>query len=144
MSKNNNQLTTAPGFSGPVMGGAAKAKNDARAAIALFVNRNAVRLQDWLDAVAHGVPKIDEYGRVALNEHGQVEYDVKPNPEKAFSLFQSVIEYHIPKLARKEIVGNDGGAVNIDMKTFRNLPDSKLSQLENILLESGVSIDESE
>lgn len=50
----------------------------AREAIAAFVDNNACRLQEWLDRIA------DE------------------DPEKAFSLFQSVIEYHIPKLARSE------------------------------------------
>ena len=40
-----------------------------------------------------------------------MEYVVDPNPEKAFSLFQSVIEYHVPKLARTEMTGKDGGPV---------------------------------
>jgi hypothetical protein len=62
-----------------------KATKEAREAIALFVNDNAHRLQDWLD-------------RVAIDD-----------PEKAFSLFQSVIEYHVPKLARTETSGPDGG-----------------------------------
>ena len=55
-----------------------KATSDARAAIAAFVDSNAHRLTGWLDQVA-------------------VE-----NPEKAFQLFQSVIEYHVPKLARSD------------------------------------------
>lgn len=59
-------------------GSANKATLEAREAIAAFVNNNAERLQEWLDAIA------DE------------------NPEKAFTLFQSVIEYHVPKLARNE------------------------------------------
>lgn len=63
-----------------------KATAEAREAIAMFVNDNAHRLQDWLD-------------RVAVDD-----------PEKAFSLFQSVIEYHVPKLARQEVTGPDGGA----------------------------------
>jgi len=55
-----------------------KSTADARAAIAAFVDGNAHRLTGWLDQVA-------------------VE-----NPEKAFQLFQSVIEYHVPKLARSD------------------------------------------
>lgn len=55
-----------------------KATSLAREAIAIFVEDNASRMQEWLD-------------RIAVND-----------PEKAFSLFQSVIEYHIPKLARTE------------------------------------------
>ncbi len=59
-----------------------KATQEAREAIAEFINGNAHRLQDWLD-------------RVAIQD-----------PEKAFSLFQSVIEYHVPKLARTTTVGD--------------------------------------
>ena len=35
------------------------------------------------------------------------------NPERAFQLFQSVIEYHVPKLARSDntVTGADGGAI---------------------------------
>jgi hypothetical protein len=74
-----------------------KATADARQAIAAFVDGNAHRLTEWLDAVANG----DESG------------EVKPNPAKAFELFQSVVEYHIPKLARTDatISGPGGGPV---------------------------------
>lgn len=75
---------------GRVAGTPNKATNEARQAIALFVDANAHRLTEWLDAVADGDP---------IN-------DVKPNPAKAFELFQSVVEYHIPKLARQELVGD--------------------------------------
>lgn len=67
-----------------------KATGDARLAIATFVDNNATRLQSWLDQIADGDP----------------EHDVKPNPVKAFELFQGVIEYHIPKLARTEVTGS--------------------------------------
>jgi hypothetical protein len=46
------------------------------------VDNNAGRLEEWLDRVA------------------------KDNPAKAFELFQSVVEYHIPKLARTELAGD--------------------------------------
>lgn len=55
-----------------------KATSQARQAISMFVDDNAHRLQEWLDRIAD------------------------KDPEKAFNLFQSVIEYHIPKLARTE------------------------------------------
>ncbi len=64
-----------------------KATSAAREAIAAFVDGNAPRLQAWLDDVA-----ADE-------------------PEKAFRLFMDVVEYHIPKLARTEHTGKDGGAI---------------------------------
>ncbi len=74
-----------------------KATAEARQAIATFVDGNAHRLTEWLDQVAHGDP----------------ENDIKPNPAKAFELFQSVVEYHVPKLARQEITGEDGGDINM-------------------------------
>lgn len=64
-----------------------KATALAREAIGRFVDDNAHRLQTWLDEIA------DE------------------DPEKAFTLFQSVIEYHVPKLARTEVTGEGGGPV---------------------------------
>lgn len=64
-----------------------KATQAAREAIGAFVDGNAHRLQEWLDRIA------------------------EKDPEKAFSLFQSVIEYHVPKLARSELVGKDGAAI---------------------------------
>jgi len=67
-----------------------KATQEARQAIATFVDGNAHRLEKWLSEVAEG------------NE----AYGIKPNPAKAFELFQSVVEYHIPKLARTEIAGD--------------------------------------
>ena len=72
----------------------------AREAIALFVDDNAPRLAKWLDAVATGDPA----------------NDVKPNPAKAFELFQSVIEYHVPKLARTELTGANEGPVEMVVK----------------------------
>jgi hypothetical protein len=59
-----------------------KASAQAREAIALFVDGNAHRLQEWLDRIA------------------------EEDPKRAFELFQSVIEYHVPKLGRTEHVGD--------------------------------------
>ena len=91
----------APKTGGRAPGTPNKATADARSAIATFVNGNADRLQDWLDKVANGVQ--DDEGN----------WVVAPNPEKAFSLFQSVIEYHVPKLARTEMTGADGGPMQV-------------------------------
>jgi len=89
---------------GRVAGTPNKATREAREAMALFVEGNAHRLTEWLDRVSDGV-KVEkedpETGAVS------VEYVVPPNPAKAFEMFQSVVEYHIPKLARTEHVGND-------------------------------------
>ncbi len=91
-----------------------KATQEAREAIGRFVDGNAHRLQGWLDAIAEGqrepVPEGSPEGTAG-------EWIVKPDPEKAFTLFQSVIEYHVPKLARVE---NDmhlkhSGEVNVNV-----------------------------
>lgn len=83
-----------------------KATLDARRAIADFVDGNAHRLTEWLDAVAAGVKRVDP-------ETGEEKVLVAPNPGKAFELFQSVVEYHVPKLARTEHVGDNGGPIRI-------------------------------
>ena len=86
-----------------------KATADARQAIAQFVDGNAHRLTEWLDQVARGVPKRDEQGNLTG------EYTVPPNPAKAFDMFQSVVEYHVPKLARTELVGDKNNTLEVDV-----------------------------
>jgi hypothetical protein len=80
-----------------------KATKEARQAIGAFVDGNAHRLTEWLDQVAAGVKVIEQ------DDDGNTveKYIVPPNPAKAFDMFQSVVEYHVPKLARTEHVGND-------------------------------------
>ena len=65
-----------------------KATAQAREAIGLFVDANASRLQGWLDRIA------------------------EDDPKRAFELFQSVIEYHVPKLGRTEHSGQVGVNIN--------------------------------
>lgn len=76
-----------------------KATAAAREAIAAFVDGNAHRLEGWLKTIAEGDPA----------------NDVKPNPAKAFELFQSVVEYHVPKLARTEVTGKDGDPLKVTL-----------------------------
>ena len=78
-----------------------KATSQAREAIARFVDGNAPSMQKWLEQVAEGV-KNDEN-----------KYIVLPNPEKAFGMLQSVMEYHLPKLARTEHLGDEDQPVKI-------------------------------
>lgn len=61
----------------------------AREAIAEFVEGNVGRLEGWLDSIA------------------------KENPKQAFDCFMGVVEYHIPKLARTEVTGEDGGDITV-------------------------------
>lgn len=55
-----------------------KVTAQAREAIAVFVEGNVERLNGWLDAIA------------------------EKDPKQAFDCLMSVVEYHIPKLARVE------------------------------------------
>jgi hypothetical protein len=57
----------------------------AREAIAKFVDGNSDKLQGWLDEIAAN----EKYG-----------------PKVAFDCFMQVAEYHVPKLARVEQVGD--------------------------------------
>jgi hypothetical protein len=80
----------------------------AREAIAKFVDENSWRLQDWLDKIADGVPpEKDPRGHI-IPMTGS-----RPNPKLAFELFQSVIEYHVPKLARTELAGDPNNPIGL-------------------------------
>jgi hypothetical protein len=61
---------------------------DVRHAIALIAQENAGNFAIWLNQVA------------------------TDDPGKAADLFLKAIEYHIPKLARSEQTGPDGGAIH--------------------------------
>lgn len=92
---------------GRPLGSPNKATADARQAIATFVDGNAHRLVEWLNRVSDGVKTVDP-------ETGDDVYVVQPNPAKAFEMFQSVVEYHVPKLARTELVGDDANPVVVE------------------------------
>ena len=88
-----------------------KATQEARQAIGAFVDGNAHRLTEWLDRVAEGVKVIEQD-----DEGNPVEkYIVPPNPAKAFDMFQSVVEYHVPKLARTELTGDPNKPMQMDL-----------------------------
>lgn len=65
-----------------------------RDSIARLAEGNVERLQDWLDDIA-------------ANE--------KQGPAVAFKLYMDMLEYHIPKLARTEHTGENGGAVKFEV-----------------------------
>jgi hypothetical protein len=72
-----------------------KATAAAREAIAAFVDGNADRLQGWLD-----------------------EIHAEKGAQSAFDSFTSLLEYHVPKLARHEHMGKDGGNITVEIKQF--------------------------
>ena len=78
-----------------------KSTAQAREAIAHFVEGNAYKMQEWLQQVAEGVRNDED------------KFIVLPNPEKAFGMLQSVMEYHLPKLARTEHTGDNEQPVKV-------------------------------
>lgn len=82
----NPNLTAGPGRPQGVPN---KATRDARAAIAAFVDGNAERLNGLLDRIQ------------------------EKDPKAAFDCIMSVVEYHIPKLARTENKTEHSGAVQV-------------------------------
>lgn len=119
--------------SGRPPGALNKTTREARAAIAEFVDGNAHRLQEWLDRVANGVPRLNEENVQMHDEAGNPMWLVPPNPEKAFNLFQSVVEYHVPKLARSELTGADGGMIGIAAVDLKGLSDDDLAAMQHLL-----------
>lgn len=72
--------------------GSPKSTVMAREAIARFADGNADKIQGWLDSVAN---------------------DDKHGPYVAFKMLMEVMEYHLPKLARTEHVGDKENPVGI-------------------------------
>ena len=96
---------------GRVAGTPNKATSMAKEAIARFVDGNASKKQEWLQSVAYGIQATDKDGNPKYSTDGNPVYVVPPNPEKAFGMLQSVMEYHLPKLARTEQVGDETAPV---------------------------------
>jgi hypothetical protein len=122
-----------PAGSGRAAGTQNKITLTAKAAIAEFVDGNAHRLAGWLDQVANGRLMLDAEGKQVYDSQGNVVYEIRPNPEKAFNLFQSVVEYHVPKLARSEISGPNGGAIETTVVDLKGLSDNELTQIQTLL-----------
>jgi hypothetical protein len=72
-----------------------KATGAARLAFAQFVDNNADKLQQWLDDIAT---------------------DEKLGPKVAFECLMQVAEFHVPKLARTEHVGENSGPIKYEIE----------------------------
>lgn len=122
-----------PPGSGRAPGVPNKATRDARLAIAAFVDNNADRMQEWLDKVAQGVPRVDGDGNQRYDDDGEPLWLVPPNPEKAFAMLRDVVEYHVPKLARSEMTGANGGPISVAAIDMKGLSDTELEQMQRLL-----------
>jgi hypothetical protein len=78
-----------------------KSTETVRKAIANLLERNSEKMDEWLQLVAYG----------------DSELGVKPQPDKALDIMQKLAEYHIPKLARTEVVGDEGKPISIKVVT---------------------------
>lgn len=72
-----------------------RATANAKEAIARFIDGNSERLQALLD-----------------------EIYVQEGPRAAFDCFKDLLEFHVPKLARTELTGKDGGNLTIEVVRF--------------------------
>ena len=70
--------------------GPPRASLAAREAIARFVEGNTGRPQEWLDKIAE-----------------------QEGPKAAFQRLVALLDHHVPKLARQELVGRDEGPITI-------------------------------
>lgn len=89
-----------------------KTTQTAREAFAQLVEGNAPMMNEWLKQVAFGIPMMEtviegeETIQRQAERNGIPLWVVPPSPEKALDIMQKMAEYHIPKLARTELVGD--------------------------------------
>ena len=76
-----------------------KSTANAREAIGRLVDKNAGRMEKWLDEIA-----------------------AEQGPLMAWRCLMDVIEYHIPKLARTELTGPNGSAIEVTRKWYGGDP----------------------
>ncbi|NBV87791.1 MAG: hypothetical protein EBS01_16320 [Verrucomicrobia bacterium] len=97
-----------PPNSGRKAGVPNKSTRDVREAIAEFARANVDQMSEWLEAI--------------------------PDPARRLDLYLRAIEYHIPKVARTEITGPDGGPVAFAGEVnLRGLSDEELGQMKMLL-----------
>lgn len=84
-----------------------KATKTFRETVSRLLEDNAENVAKWLIEVAEGNP----------------EKELKADPKGALTLLAQMAEYATPKLARTEVTGKDGGALEIS-----NLSESELDE----------------
>jgi len=94
-TKPKNTTKFGPGNPGKPKGAINKSTMLAREAIANLVDQSTPQMQKWLDEIAE-----------------------TEGPLRAWQCLTDVLEYHIPKLARTEMVGEGGGPLTIEIVRF--------------------------
>lgn len=89
-----------------------KATSQVRDAIASLLQTNVENFGIWLGQVAQGIKQPPKDASPAEDE-ADAKWLVKPDPGKALDIAMGMAEYHIPKLARMEHTGEDGGPIQV-------------------------------
>lgn len=102
-----------------------KATTDARRVVSEIVAANSNKLTEWLHTVAEGIRKTD-----STTGQPTSEYLIRPNPAKAFDMYHSLLEFHVPKLARFHVAGQnlDSSPVEENLGIFKDLIKSLKTQ----------------
>lgn len=95
-----------------------KSTADARRVVSEIIDGNAHKLTEWLNVVADGIRKID-----SITGKETADYVVRPNPAKAFDMLHSLLEFHVPKLSRVQVSGQetDPLVVHSNIEIFNDL-----------------------
>lgn len=79
-----------------------------RAAVSALLEMSAPKMIEWLQTVADGIPEVDKRtNHPILTERGATSWVNKPDPKGAVDMVLKAAEFHIPKLARTEVVGDE-------------------------------------
>ena len=93
-----------------------KATADVREAIANLLQLNVENFSLWLGQVSNGIkqpaPASDD---AQADEEPEMKWLLRPDPGKALDIAMGMAEYHIPKLARTELTGKDGGPLQVNI-----------------------------
>jgi hypothetical protein len=102
-----------------------KTTASARQAFSTLVEGNASKMQSWLERVADGIPLMESIKDGEKTIKRQAERNgiplwlVPPSPDKALDIMQKMAEYHIPKLARTEHVGENNGPIKYEVEWLK-------------------------
>jgi hypothetical protein len=102
-----------PGCNGRPKGVPNKSTGRVKDFMSLFLTQNVTRLNELLDKIEKGCP----------------EDGLRPDPKGAAQFLMQVAEFVVPKLQRTEVVGNEGGPVQVATIDASKLSDDAIQQI---------------